>query len=114
MQRRPTGKLKQAAIAFFDRTDLKAAKANPFTAGLVAAAESATIEVWPENHAALQLLIDLQTQWTVGHAGRTGLHYPAAYPLIDRLTDTDDDWWQMLRDLQAMEIAVLNAQSPDT
>ena len=82
---------------------------------MVAAAENATVEVWPENHAALQLFVDLQTQWAVGPAGgRTGLHYVAAYPLIDRLTDTPDDWWRLFRDLQAMEIAVLHAQTTDT
>lgn len=42
------------------------------------------------------------------------MNYLAAYPLIDRLTDNDDDWWRLLHDLQAMEIAVLNAQHPDT
>lgn len=80
----------------------------------MAAAENECIEVWPENHAALQLFVDLQTQWSVGMAGRTGMNYLAAYPLIDRLTDTDDDWWRLFHDLQAMEIAVLNAQSTDT
>ena len=81
---------------------------------MVAAAESTHIEVWPENHGALQLFVDLQTQWSVGMAGRTGLNYVAAYPLIDRLTETPDDWWRLFHDLQAMEIAVLNAQSTDT
>lgn len=47
-------------------------------------------------------------------SGKTGLNYVSVYPLLDRLTDTAEDWWRLFHDLQAMEIAVLNAQSTDT
>lgn len=39
--------------------------------------------------------------------GPTGLDYSAAYPLIDRLGLSDEDWDQMLDDLRCMEIAAL-------
>ncbi|MEY4416880.1 MAG: Phage related hypothetical protein [Pseudomonadota bacterium] len=51
----------------------------------------------------------LRTQWHHGMAGRTGLRYPSAYPLLDRLHPSDPDAWdEALDDLQTMERAALD------
>lgn len=64
-------------------------------------------EVWPECWPIFSLFCRLQTQWRVSHAGPTGLDYLAAYPLLDRLAESPDDWDQLLDDLRALEIAAL-------
>lgn len=71
-----------------------------------------SVEVWPENWAALSLFVRLQTQWSwaVGMGGgqRMGLKYEAVYPLIDRAAGGSQEVWEALfDDIQAMEKAVL-------
>jgi len=39
--------------------------------------------------------------------GPTGLNYPSAYPLIDRMTGDPQEWDQLLCDLQVLEAAAL-------
>ena len=70
-------------------------------------------EVWPENWPAFQIFASLQTQWRVGVSGRTGLDYPALYPLLDRQAKDAAEWDALFDDVQAMEIAALNQMSDD-
>ena len=39
--------------------------------------------------------------------GPTGLRYEAAYPLIDRMTTTPDEWSEVFEDLRELEYAAL-------
>jgi hypothetical protein len=82
-------------------------------AALASKAEEEVISVWPENWQAFELFTRLQTQWQVGMAGPTGLRYEAAYPLIDRLAKTEEEWDALLDDLRTMEIAALNQMAQD-
>lgn len=43
--------------------------------------------------------------------GPTGLRYEAIYPLLDRETDTKDEWMELFHDLQVLEGAALNQMS---
>lgn len=40
--------------------------------------------------------------------GRTGLRYEALYPLLDRLTDSQEQWAQMFDDVRVLEYAALD------
>ena len=106
MRGRRAGKLKEAAAAFFAKQE--AAPANAFLAALAARGGERHIEVWPENWPAYLLFTSLQTQWNAG----TGLRYEALYPLLDRQTDTPEQWQQLFDDVRVMEYAVL-AQMAD-
>ena len=64
--------------------------------------------MWPENWPAFSLFRRLQTQWQVGMNGRTGLRYEALYPLLDRLTDSQEQWAQMFDDVRVLEYAALD------
>lgn len=85
-------------------TEEEAAKA-----GLTASDYEEETEVWPENWPAVQLLLQMSTQWKSGFSGRTGLDYQPLFLLMDRHGLEGDDWWSMFADLQAMEAAALAA-----
>jgi hypothetical protein len=70
---------------------------------LIAAAAKEVIEVWPDNWPVFQLFARLSTQWMVGMSGPTGLRYEAAYPLIDRMAGSPEEWDAIFDDLQLME-----------
>lgn len=76
---------------------------------LAAAAANQVVEVWPDNWPAWRLFMQVSTQWTVGMAGPTGLRYEALYPLLDRFTETEDDWRSMFEDIHELERAALTA-----
>lgn len=63
--------------------------------------------MWPENWPVFDLFHTLMTQWTVSMNGPTGLRYEAAYPLIDRMTTTPDEWSEVFEDLRELEYAAL-------
>jgi hypothetical protein len=87
---------------------------NPFLSAVVAAGGKPTdTEVWPENWAVFDVFCMAQTQWRVGFSGRTGLDYTAVYPLLDRTTQSPQEWRQMLGDIQTMEVAALEAISAE-
>ena len=69
--------------------------------------ETDPVEVWPENHAAVELFIRLDTQWNwlsgMGGAVRVGLNYQSALALMERLYPGQD----LLEDLQVLERAAL-------
>lgn len=76
---------------------------------LATAAANEVVEVWPDNWRVWVLFMRVSTQWTVGMAGPTGLRYEALYPLLDRLAEDESDWTAIFDDVQAMEVAALEA-----
>lgn len=65
--------------------------------------------LWPENEAAFQLWLSLQSQWMVGMSGPTGLNY-AGVEVCMRLRGTKKSEQRALFDsIQAMEQAALEA-----
>ncbi|WP_119157431.1 DUF1799 domain-containing protein [Caldimonas tepidiphila] len=79
--------------------------------GLVAEGEVVRDEpfyLWPEHVAALQLWNQVQTQWRVGLAGRTGFDYPGIEVVMRRrfrLRGREAD--ERFAELQIMERAAL-------
>ena len=73
--------------------------------------EGEEFEVWPENWRVFVLFSRLQTQWSVGMSGATGLRYEAVYPLLDREAQGAEDWQQLFDDLQTLEGAALKKMS---
>lgn len=74
------------------------------------------VEVWPENWKAWDLFYyRLSTQWRTGVqvfmggavSVPTGLDYPAAYPLLDRIAEDQQEWMEIFEDLQVLESAAL-------
>lgn len=107
---RQAGKLREAAVAFFAKTE--AVQANPFLAALAARGTGSVVEVWPDNWPAFHIFSSLQTQWNVGMGGRTGLRYEALYPLLDRMAE-GDEWDALFDDVRVMEYAALKQMSDD-
>lgn len=75
--------------------------------------EADEFEVWPENWPAFVLFTRMQTQWQVGMAGCTGLRYEALYPLLDRKTQSPEEWAELFDDIQTLELAALEKMSED-
>ena len=73
--------------------------------------EGEEFEVWPENWRVFVLFSRLQTQWSVGMSGATGLRYEAVYPLLDREAQGAEDWQQLFDDLQTLEGTALKQMS---
>ena len=110
--RRPHGKLIAACEAFYRKEDDPQAVGNPFLAGIAAQQREQEIEVWPENWQSFTLFLRLQTQWSVGMAGPTGLRYEALYPLLDRAAAGDAACWDgLLDDIQVLERTALAAMN---
>ena len=105
MHRRPPGKLKGAAQALYTQApsdaEIRASGWEPEDF-----AED-DFEVWPECWTAITLFQALGTQWRVGFSGATGLDYTAAYPLLDRFTETPDEWTELFSDLRVLESEAL-------
>ena len=74
-----------------------------------AGSKPTAVEVWPENWASFEAFCTVRTQWRTGFNGPTGLDYSAVYPLLDRITTDHDEWHSLLRDIQVMEFAALEA-----
>jgi len=77
-------------------------------AGLIEEAEGvADQEVYPDAWPALEMLIDMQTQWRVGAGGATGLDYQALEALmrVKRVKATERA--DLFADVRRMELAVL-------
>ena len=91
--------------AYYAKED--APPANAFLAALAARDEGKSVEVWPENWRAFVLFSRVQTQWNVSMGGPTGLRYEAIYPLLDRETDTKEEWRELFQDIQVLEGAAL-------
>lgn len=50
----------------------------------------------------------------MGMGGPTGLRYEAAYPLIERATETEEDWMDLFEDLRTLERAALKQMRDDS
>ena len=75
---------------------------------LIADAEGvADQEVYPDVWPALDMLIDMQTQWRVGAAGATGMDYTALETLMRVKRVKTADRADLLGDVRRMETAVL-------
>lgn len=68
------------------------------------------IEVWPDNWPAVELFVDLDTQWRrAGMAGeRTGLDYTALPAVLGIRAIPKKKWPSLFDDLRVMEVAVLD------
>lgn len=65
------------------------------------------IEIWAENAAAVDVFVDMGTQWRVGMAGATGLDY-GPLPFVLRARGIRrEHWGQVLEDLRVLEQAAL-------
>lgn len=64
--------------------------------------EPDTYLVWPENHAAVEVFMDCQTQWRTTGAGVIGLDYSVVLAVANLRKDPDP--LALLRDVQIMEI----------
>ena len=109
LYRRPFGKLKGAAQAFYERlpsaTEMQALGLTP------ADYEGDEFEVWPENWPAFSLFHNMQTQWRTGAAGPTGLDYAVLFTWVDRLKITAEEFEQFISDIQVMEFSALEAMN---
>jgi hypothetical protein len=99
-----------AALYTSDKSPSSAASGMPRMVGfnLFAAASSGPQEVlvWPENEEVYRLFRRVGTQWALG-----GLRYEAIYPLLDRMAKDEEEWDQLLYEIQVMEAAALDAMS---
>jgi len=101
------GKLKAAAKALYRQKPPERPGVGGFDLGTYYAEQEAN--VWPENWPSALLFSRLATQWRVGMGGRYALDYCSLYPLIDRITDTQEQWFLMFDDIREMESAALEA-----
>lgn len=67
------------------------------------------MEVWPENWASFQLLVDIQTQWRGAGMAIIGLDYNVVYHKLDRMNLSPEDYDEAERDVRTMERAALLA-----
>lgn len=70
----------------------------------------AEVAIWPENLAAFELFMQLETQWNfvampTGALVATGLNYLVLIAFIDRLRLPPDDGDALLADVRVMETA---------
>ena len=86
-------------------------QSNPFIAAVVKAGGNDIVEVLPENWPAFALFLRIRTQWTVGFGGPTGLRYEALYPLLDRITQSSDEWDDLFADVREIEAGALESIS---
>jgi len=73
-----------------------------------------TLEIWPENHQAIQLFISLSTQWRVGAGGPTGLDYNVLFTRMERLGLTPERYEQLFDDVRVIEseaLTILNKKA---
>ncbi len=72
-------------------------------------------EVWPENHRAFMLFQRMENQWNwlagMGGAARIGLNLLVLPILTARMNLTDDEYEDLLFDLQEMERAAIAAMN---
>lgn len=73
-------------------------------------------EVWPENHTAFMLFQRMENQWNwvgggMGGAARIGLNLLVLPVFTARMGLTDEEYNDLLDDIQAMERAALAAMN---
>ncbi len=67
--------------------------------------------LWPDNVAAFNLWLSIQTQWVIGMNGRTGLDYPGVEVCMRLHQVHKKEQREMFVGLQAMEHAALDEWS---
>lgn len=65
-------------------------------------------EIWPEHKQAFDLWKKVRTQWRVRESGAIGLDYNVALHLMDRMHLDDEQYNDLLADLQTMELAIID------
>jgi hypothetical protein len=72
-----------------------------------------TVDLWPENEAALALFRRISTQWRIGPAGAVGLDYNVVYREMDRLRLGDEGQDEMMAAIRVIEAAALQAMNDE-
>jgi hypothetical protein len=71
--------------------------------------EEPPVYLWPDNVAAWEAFIDLQTQWRVGFNGRTGLDYAAVLAHLRAVVADDAERADIYAGVRACEGGALEA-----
>lgn len=71
----------------------------------------ATVKVWFDAQLALALFFQLQSQWRIGFAGRTGLDYTAVVAVLGLVTPQRAEQRTLLAEIAALEAGVLRADA---
>ncbi len=66
------------------------------------------IEIWPENHQAINLFTSISTQWRVGAGGPTGLDYNVLFTRMARMGLSDEQYEQLFDDIRVIESEALS------
>lgn len=78
-------------------------KAEAEALGLTLEEATSVCMLWPDNLTAVNLFIDLFTQWRVGMNGPTGLDYSAALSVMDIRAIPKEDRAHLFADLRILE-----------
>lgn len=85
-----------------------AAECAAFGITLQEATEGVFAEVWPDNQLAVNVFVDMMTQWRSAGFGATGLDY-SALPIVLRMNGVaEDQESSVFQDVRVMEDAALN------
>jgi hypothetical protein len=68
-------------------------------------------EVWPENWRAVEMLINMATQWRTSFSGFTGMDYNVLFRLMDEEGIAGEEWKQFFSDMRVLEAAALEQMS---
>ena len=77
-------------------------------------ASSDVVEIWPDNLEAVNLFIQLSTQWRVGFSGPTGLDYAAVKAVFGMSSVSCDRWAEIFESIRTMEDAALKTMHKGT
>lgn len=72
-----------------------------------------TVEVWPDNVQAVNLLISVRTQWRMGFGGPVGLDYGPVFHKMDRMGLTPERYEELEEEIRTMEQAALAEMHKD-
>jgi hypothetical protein len=72
-----------------------------------------TVEVWPDNLEAINLLAQIYRQWRVGPGGPYGLDYNVLYHKLDRMGLTPERYAELEEEIRILEGAALDAMCDD-
>ena len=73
-----------------------------------------SMEIWPENEAAIALFSSLSTQWRIGMSGPTGLDYNVLFARMERMKLGDEAHELLFQDIRVIEseaLSILNERS---
>jgi len=63
--------------------------------------------VWPENWLAVELFIDMGTQWRTSMGGLEGLEYLVLFRFLDELEVDRKTWRELFEDVRHLELCAL-------